>query len=359
MLYNFKKVNISSLLIEPEFDYQSREKKVKLSEEGTNFSVRELNELRELSEVDHIKNLFEVNAKICNGLNLNFSDQVRWDYLIGKENCKSYTDELLREINFTRQFITTYHTEVLPQRKAIYLNLSKILDSEDNELEIPVYDHSGVSGRTSITSGFNFLTSSKDFRKSCKSSHKENKLISIDFKACEPNLYLRAIGKNIKNPDVYDYLMTELNIKVESRESLKRGILAVLYGASDDTTGRILGGDRKILDKIKSFFEIEEKTAQLQKEFDEQKFIFNMYGRPIFSDKSILNKWIQSSAVDFCSLAFKDFVESKRLKVAYLVHDDMVLDCTPSEYEEVKEYKMLEDSWTKISLPIVITNLSQ
>jgi len=359
MLHNFKKVNISNLTIEPQFDYQSREKKVKLCEEGSNFSVSELNEIRELSEVDHIKNLFEVNAKICNGLHLNFEDQVRWDFLIGKEKCKSYTDELLQEINFTRQTLTTYHTEVLPQRKTLYENLSKILDSEGVELETPVYDHSGVSGRTSITSGFNFLTSSKDFRKSCRSSNKDNKLISIDFKSCEPNLYLRAIGKNIKNPDVYDYLMSELNIKVESRENLKRGILAVLYGASDDTAGRILGGDRKILDKIKSFFEIEEKTAELQREFNEQKFIFNMYGRPIFSDKSILNKWIQSSAVDFCSLAFRELVVSKRLKVAYLVHDDMVLDCTPSEFESIRELKMLEDPWTKISLPVEITRLSQ
>ena len=359
MLYNFKKVNISNLLIEPEFDYQSREKKVKLSEEGSDFSVRELNELRELSEVDHIKNLFEVNAKICNTLNLNFQDQIRWDFLVGKEKCKSYTDELLREINFTRQFITTYHTEVLPQRKTLYEDLTKILNSEGVELETPSYNHAGVSGRTSITSGFNFLTSSKDFRKSCRSSIKDNNLISIDFKSCEPNLYLRSIGKNIKNPDVYDYLMSELNIRVESRESLKRGILAVLYGASDDTAGRILGGDKKILDKIKSFFEIEEKTEQLQKEFDEQKFIFNMYGRPIFSDKSILNKWIQSSAVDFCSLAFKNFVESKRLKVAYLVHDDLVADCTSSEFEKIKDIKMLEDPWTKISLPVEITSLSQ
>ena len=268
MLYNFKKVNISNLIIESQFDYQSREKKVKLSEEGSDFSVSELNEIRELSEVDHIKNLFEVNAKLCNVLNLNFQDQVRWDYLIGKEKCKSYTDEFLREINFTRQTLTTYHTEVLPQRKMLYEDLSKVLDSEGVELETPIYNHSGVSGRTSITSGFNFLTSSKDFRKSCRSSIKDNNLISIDFKSCEPNLYLRAIGKNIKNPDVYDYLMSELNIRVESRESLKRGILAVLYGASDDTAGRILGGDKKILDKIKSFFEIEEKTEQLQKEFD-------------------------------------------------------------------------------------------
>ena len=84
-----------------------------------------------------------------------------------------------------------------------------------------------------------------------------------------------------------------------------------------------------------------------------------MYGRPIFSDKSILNKWIQSSAVDFCSLAFRSFIKSRNLKAAYLVHDDMVIDCTQSEYESIKGIKMLEDPWTKISLPVEITNLSQ
>ena len=215
-----------------------------------------------------------------------------------------------------------------------------------------------MSGRTSIKKGFNFLTSSKEFRKGCKSLKKENILVSIDFKACEPNLYLRSIGKNIDNPDVYSYLMNELSLKVENREKLKRGILSVLYGASDDTAIRILGGDKKTLGMIKEFFMIGETTEKLRKDFKKRGYIFNLYGRPIFSDKSILNKWIQSSAVDFCSLAFLNFAKQNNLDVAYIVHDDMVVDCKVKDYEKIKNINELSDDITKVSLPVEITVLS-
>ena len=80
-----------------------------------------------------------------------------------------------------------------------------------------------------------------------------------------------------------------------------------------------------------------------------------MYGRPIFSDKSILNKWIQSSAVDFCSLAFLNFVKKNNLKVAYLVHDEMVVGCSQEEYDKIRNVKELTDPITNISLPVEIS----
>jgi len=358
MLQNFKKVNISNLIIDPSFDYLSGQKIVSLNSDGIDISIASLNMIRNISHLDSIKSIFETNFKICDVLNLNNNDKVNWKYLIGKESCLSYACNLKKEILFSKDIITTYHTEIFYKRKMLYNNLSQILDKDKNILEAPVYDHSGVSGRTSIKSGFNFLTSSKDFRKTCQSKIDGNMLVSVDFKSCEPNLYLRSIGKNIPNSDVYKYLVEELNIKVEEREKLKRGILSVLYGASDETASRILGGDKNNLNKIKEFFEIEKWTKELQKEFDEKKYIFNMYGRPIFSDKSILNKWIQSSAVDFCSLAFLNLVEEHDLKVAYLVHDDMVIDCTKDKFEKIKNIKALLDPYANISLPVEVTVLS-
>jgi len=358
MLNVYEKVLISKLKINSGFDYSSKEKIISLGKEGIEVSIEDLNFLRELSQFDRIKTLSEVNHKISDTLNLKENDSVKWKYLLGENLCKEYTRSLLNDINFTKEVLTTYHTEVFKNRKKLYHNLVPIQDCEGNLLEVPKYSHTGISGRTSIKEGFNYLTSSKEFRKGCKSLTEGNLLVSIDFKACEPNLYLRAIGKNIKNSDVYNYLMEELNIKVEGREKLKRGILSVLYGASDDTANRILGGDKKTLNKIKEFFEIEKWERELQRDFDEKGFIFNMYGRPIFSDKSILNKWIQSSAVDFCSLSFLDFVNDHNLKVAYLVHDDMVIDCTLEEFEKIKKVMNLTDSKTNISLPVEITVLS-
>ena len=336
MISHFNKLQISKIKINSEFDFNSKNKIVTLGSEGVTLSLKDLNVVRELSQIDSIKTISEVNYKITDNLNINKDDNVEWKHLIGKDECVKYMQYLKREIDFTKNILTNYHTSILRDRKSLYDNLSEILGPEKECLDIPVYNHSGISGRTSIKSGYNFLSSSKDFRRNCNSKNPNNLLVSIDFKACEPNLYLRAIGKKIKQPDVYEYLVKELDIRVEKRETLKRGILSVLYGASDDTAKRILGGDKNTLEKIKEFFEIEKWTNYLQNQFDKNKFMFNMYGRPIISDKSILNKWIQSSAVDFCSLAFLNLVKVHNLKVAYLIHDDMVLDCSKSDFEQSK-----------------------
>ena len=361
MLSSYEKISISKLLINFEFDFKSKNKLICVSKNQNaklNTSIRDINYFRYISDIEKIKSIYDKNSKICETLNIKKSDAVNWELLLGRKKCKDYVKTLLDDIDNSKKFITSYHTKVLPERISLYENLTKILDFGGNEIAIPKYNHSGVSGRTSIKSGFNFLTSTKEFRSSCKSSKENHMLVSIDFKACEPNLYLRAIGKEIESPDVYNYLMSELSINVDSREKLKRGILSVLYGASDDTAGRILGGDHKTLKSIKEFFMIEKSTNLLKKEFKENGFIFNMYGRPIFSDRSILNKWIQSSAVDFCSLAFLNLVKINNLNVAYIVHDDMVIDCDKATYDKIKNIKSLVDPHTKISLPVEITAFS-
>ena len=358
MIQHYKKVKIKKLKIEKEFDYRSSDKFIIIDPEGdVNTSIQKINLLRRISNLENILTISESNYKLCNILNIRDTDRVNWEFLIGKSICRDYTKHLLSEIRHASGFITSYHTEILPQRIKLYENLTSVIGPDGHQLETPVYSHSSVSGRTTITQGHNFLTSTKEFRKSCKSINSDH-LVSIDFKSCEPNLYLRAIGKEIKNSDVYNHLMTELDIKVDNRSQLKRGILSVLYGASDETAKRILGGDNKTLAKIKTFFEIEEKTNKLREEFDREGFIFNMYGRPIFSDKSILNKWIQSSAVDFCSLAFLKFARDNNLSVSYLIHDDMVVNCSESEYQSIKETKTLQDPCSKISLPVEISIIS-
>jgi hypothetical protein len=356
MIKCFNKINVKDLQINSEFDYQSSDRIITLNDTGVNLSIEEINKIRILSEIEPIRSLHEEYYKICSILNINKNDTINWLPVLGKERCKSYTLNLLKEIKISSEYITNYHFEIFEKRKSLYENLTSVLDEKGTLLEVPLYDHSSVSGRTSIVKGFNFLTSSKEFRKNCKSINSEY-LVSIDFKACEPNLYLRSIGKNIKNEDVYKHLMEELNIKVEDRSQLKRGILSVLYGASDETARKLLGGNFNLLEDIKEFFEIESSTKILQEEFDKNGYIFNMYGRPIFSDKSILNKWIQSSAVDFCSFAFLNFIQNQNLTAAYIIHDEMVVNCDKKDFENIKNIKKIQDSYTKIYLPVEISTL--
>lgn len=357
MIQKYEKLNVNKLKIEKEFNCQSSDKIITLNAEGVNMTIEKINLFRQVSNLEKIQNLFETYSKICQVLNIDICDNPNWINLIGKKSCKEYNNNLLQEIKFSNSFLTTYHTEILPKRISLYENITSVLDKDLQELDIPVYEHSSVSGRTTISKGFNFLTSTKEFRKTCKSKTSEH-LVSIDMKSFEPNLYLSSINKKTNTSDIYEYLMKELDIKVENRNELKRAILSVLYGASDDTARRLLSGNDNALKKIKSFFEIDEMTKILQEEFNKSGFIFNMYGRPIFSDKSILNKWIQSSAVDFCSLAFSDLLKKEKLSAAYFVHDDMVVNCNKKEYENIKNIKNITDPITKISLPVEVSLLT-
>jgi len=354
---SYKKKSIGTLFIPSEYSRLGNNRIIKISESGNDLDLNKINYFRELSNVNAIKNYREYFYNFSKDLNIN-NNSVRWDLLLGKDKCNIYDNNFLSDIKFSIDKITSYHTDILDKRKILYENLTQILDNNGEPLEIPHYSHSGVSGRTTIKKGFNFLTSKKEFRKRCKSKNKDNLLVSIDFKACEPNLYLRALGNEISDPDIYEFLSSELKLDVKDRSTLKRGILSVLYGASDSTSSKLLGSSKKNLDKIKKFFKIAEIEKELKEEFDKTGTIYNLYGRPIHSDKSILNKWIQSSAVDFCSLSFLNFVEEFNFDVCYLVHDDMVIDIDRKGYEKIKDIKELHDPYSKLSLPVEITILS-
>ena len=95
----------------------------------------------------------------------------------------------------------------------------------------------------------------------------------------------------------------------------------------------------------------------LKEEFSKSGVIYNLYGRPIYSDKSILNKWIQSSAVDYCSLAFLNLIEENNLKPCFFVHDDMVVSCSEESYQRLIDIKYTSEHFSNINLPVEVTKL--
>jgi len=196
------------------------------------------------------------------------------------------------------------------------------------------------------------LTCSKRERAGMKSKNKDYNLIEIDFKSCEPSLYLRSMGIDFGHDDVYKFLSEELKLAVKDRQTLKRGILSVLYGASNSTSQKLLGGKSADLNKIKTFFQLEEFESSLKKEFKENGCIYNMYGRPVYSDKSLINKWIQSSAVDFCNLAFLEFVNNNNVNACYTVHDSITVECHKDDCLAMKGTKTMIESSSGIELPV-------
>ena len=359
MLKLYDHLQIREIKVNNEYSPTSQSRFVEYNNDSElKIDIDLINNFRSISKLSRIPAYRDYFSEFCHDLNIGDSDNVRWDLVLDENSNKNYVKMLLNEIKLSLSHLTTYHFYVYPKRLKLYEKFENLIDKNGNEIKPPTYCHESSTGRTSIKDGFNFLICSKEDRKLIRAKDNEKVLIEIDFKACEPNLYLRSKGIKIDSPDVYSFLAKELNLIVKDRETLKRGILSVLYGANNSTSQKLLGGSYKDLEKIKDFFQIKEFEDELRNVFEEEGCIFNMYGRPVYSNKSLINKWIQSSAVDFCNLAFLEFVNKNKVKACFTVHDSITVSCLKEDAEKIMNHEYLSESISKIKLPVEITHYS-
>ncbi len=243
MLKLYDHIEVKELKINNSFSPTSAPRTVKYSDDkGIKVDVNLINTFREISKLPEIPSYASYFFEFCQTLNIGHNDKVRWDLVLDKDSNRKYVQMLLDEIRFSLSHLTTYHFYVYPKRLSLYENFVDLVDGEGRDIAKPVYCHNSSTGRTSIKEGFNFLTCSKENRKRVRVKNSTDQVFEIDFKACEPNLYLRSRGLQIDNPDVYSFLASELKLTVEDRATLKRGILSVLYGANNSTSQKLLGG---------------------------------------------------------------------------------------------------------------------
>jgi len=350
----YKKKNIGNLIIESKYSLDGTNKNIKLRQEGITASISVLNKIRNISNLENIKRIDEYFSFLKKDLNI--ENSIPYNKILGRFKSKEYYDYLNSEILDSMSLVSDYHTNIYSKRVSCYNNLHPVL-LDGVELEIPSYNHFGVTGRTSIDKGYNFLTIKKEKRKTLKSKYKNEFLVEIDFKSCEPFFYLLSQGFEIENNDVYQWIMSEIGLKID-RDRFKRGFLSLIYGAKNNTIKSISGMNDKDINSIKEKLKLSMLKETLEKEFKKENMIFNYYGRPIVSDNNLTNYWIQSSSVDFCSLAFKNFINSYNLKPCFFVHDCMTISISQNEYDKIKNISHLHDPTSNINIPVTISKLS-
>lgn len=348
--------NIKNLILNKEYSAVSEKVIIKKSKQGINVNLDVINKVRSISKLEKIKSYFEYYEKFCETLKLKKGDQVIWKNYIGDSKNQTYLKYLKSNLEYSEKLITNYHTAIYPSRVNVYKNLQPVcLDGE--QLKIPVYNHQSVTGRTSILSGFNFLTLSKEKKKKLKSTKQDETLIEIDVKSCEPSFYLKSMGYEIDEDDVYLYIAKNMSINISDRSRFKRGILSILYGANKKTSKHILKCDFKTIDKIRRFFKIEEFEGYLRKQFDKNGLIYNYYGRPICFNHNLVNYWIQSSSVDYCSLGFANLINHYDLKPCFFVHDSMTVSANKKCLNSIRDANLLCDPISNFKIPIEVTKL--
>ena len=196
------------------------------------------------------------------------------------------------------------------------------------------------------------MTLKKEKRSLIRPVNKKMCLVEVDFKSCEPFFYLKSIGFEIPDNDVYAWLCNKYKISISNRDNIKRGILSMIYGANENTTARFMKVPVKKIKEIKKDLKLEELEVNLLNEFKSNNFFLNYYGRPITSDNNVVNYYIQSSAVDFCSLAFHEFCKLKNLSPSYFIHDSMTFQCEKSRIDEIIDSKEIYEPYSKINIPV-------
>ena len=213
---------------------------------------------------------------------------------------------------------------------------------------------STVTGRLKVTSGPNILHLNKDYRNILESKWKsDGSLVYLDYKSLEPRVLLVTNKLNSTSNvsysgslprDIYQHIITELNLDgLVDREDIKTTIISLLYGASRDSVihrlKNIVESPNDLIDLVIEYFGLEALKNKLAQEYEssERRFICNFYGRPIFcentSPSTLLNYYIQSTAVDAALLGFQKIVDrlvsTNTLDVfspRFILHDALILD---------------------------------
>ena len=203
-----------------------------------------------------------------------------------------------------------------------------------------------------VKGGVNYLTMKKEMRSNIK-REEGNHLVEIDVKSCEPALLHSILYKEMPE-DIYT-LFSENNIP---RAKMKIAIISSLYGSTPSRVSKLSGLKKETILKIHRHFKIKEHIEKFKSEFENTGRFFNMYGRPIYEIASPMNYWLQSTAADYCCLAFKDLLERTGFKLRAMIHDAIIVEVDDSQYKQLTEIKKITDPLSKISLRVDNTLLT-
>jgi len=326
--------------------YNFNTKNILIGNKEKALPIETVNFIRNILQLDSIKCIDLYFENLYNSLNKQYID---WNIFLASNKKNEYNQYLKNSLLDTQKYITSYFYDSFPKRLSLFRMISE-LDKDNPAL----YKHSNITGRLSIEKGINYLTMKKDKRNSIVSPFKDHKVFEMDFRSCEPTLYMRhfnLVGEDVE--DIYEYIAKLTQINNVERHVLKRIILSILYGANERSVSKYSKISIQKIKQIKKILNVDKFESKLRKEYNENGFIKNLYGRPILSDSNLVNYWIQSSAVDYCCLSFYNFFKNHdQFKLHAVIHDAVLFSVHESDISTLKEIHALK--YDNLSIPVKI-----
>jgi len=312
-------------------------------------SVQTVNIILGVLKKEKIKSINEYFVNVFNSMNEN---KIEWSMFLSDNRKKEYETYLKNRLFESKPFLTEYFYTYFPERLSLFKKIHPLDMSNPS-----IYKHSSITGRLSIEKGVNYLTMKKSIRNELKSPFKDHRLYELDFKSCEPNLYCRMFDLLPEDADdIYVYIAKEIKELNVGRDKLKRVILSILYGANERAVSRFSGISKKKIEKIKSILKVNTFKNRLEQEFLQHGYIKNMFSRPIINNTNLVNYWIQSSAADYCCLAFnKFFKENKNYKLHAVIHDAVIFSIPNNSIDKLTSIHSL--NYQNLSIPVKINKV--
>ena len=307
-----------------------------------NFIYYNINEILKIENLKAIDDIHSKYFKLFNQLNCNSMSNMHM--VVGSENIKNQLCLIKDALHILKNRDMTYYEYHYWKRISL-----------TNQIADSVYDHAGtVTGRSRITKGINYLTMKKEDRNNIQTSFKGGKIIEIDIVSLEPRILCKYNNMTNVN-DVYKHTKSILNISHINRQSIKLGLLAIIYGAGKSTVKKLSGIDSDTMMKIKNYYKVDRLSKKLNDDVTKTGLIRNMYNRPIYSKNSLVNHFIQSSAADCAQLAFYNFLEKKDknyFKLIAVIHDAIIVDVHPKLIDQFMNIYNINEDYLDIKLPV-------
>jgi hypothetical protein len=184
-----------------------------------------------------------------------------------------------------------------------------------------------VTGRlTTRANSFPILTLQKEFRKLVKPHN--DWLLSLDYNAAEVRTFIALAGEDQPQEDVHEWHIKNLIREEISRQEAKVKFFAWIYNSEAPTNE----------------FEAYKREDVLDQWYDGD-FVYTPFKRKIKVDKrKALNYIIQSTTADLVldrAVAIDKFLEDKKSFIAFIVHDEIVIDLANDEKHLVPEIKKM------------------
>lgn len=257
---------------------------------------------------------FSVKSKITQYVHRNYKKPENYDFLVG---LAKFVDQIKRQkLNIDT---SPLNVKIAHPR---FRNMKNKLDEMEPVIKYNMFGT--ITGRlATMPNSFPILSLDKQFRQVIQPNN--DWFVELDFNGAELRTFLALAGKEQPDCDIHDWNVKNVFNGELERDKAKEEIFAWLYGS--EKTNKFASDiyDRDLVrDKYWNGYEV--KTP---------------YNRVIESDRHhAMSYIIQSTFSDIVLrqiLKVNEFLKDKRSKIAFCVHDNVVIDLVDDEKKYMKE----------------------